>query len=115
MRIYLLPENFTGSEQYTIRGKDAHYLTRVLRLAEGDSFPGRDRSGRSWNLTLTQIDKGSCTLSCSMSAGNDLVQTDAHFPIFMDPSRKSMCTKQSVRGRKWTRSSGRSPNWESPV
>ena len=99
MRIYLLPENFTGSEQYTIRGKDTHYLTRVLRLAEGDSFPGRDRSGRSWNLTLTQIDKGSCTLSCSMSAGNDLVQTDA-LPDFHGPFPEIHVYQAVCKGKK---------------
>lgn len=65
MRIYVLPKSFQGQETVHLSGKDAHYLSRVLRMQVGDTFPGRDRSGRTWNLTLSEITPKEMTLTCS--------------------------------------------------
>lgn len=99
MRIYLLPDDFTGDDRYIVTGKDAHYLTRVLRLTEGCSFPGRDRSGRSWTLTLTHIAKGSCTLFCSLSSDSDLVKIDT-LPDFRGPFPEIHVYQAVCKGKK---------------
>lgn len=65
MRIYVLPQSFQGQETVHLSKKDAHYLTRVLRMQLGDTFPGRDRSGRTWKLTLSEISAKEVILTCS--------------------------------------------------
>ena len=63
MRLFLLPESYDGSPLLEIRGRDFNYLINVLRLKEGRSLMGRDRSGNLWDLVIEHVGKSSCTLS----------------------------------------------------
>ena len=68
MRLYLLPQTFKGEPELEIRGKDFNYLTRALRLKQGQKLMGRDRDGRLWDLCIQHIRKDSCILSASQAA-----------------------------------------------
>ncbi|HUW41620.1 MAG TPA: 16S rRNA (uracil(1498)-N(3))-methyltransferase [Rectinemataceae bacterium] len=48
MRQFVLPEDWDGGPECLIRGGRARYLTRILRLKEGDSFVGMDGAGIRW-------------------------------------------------------------------
>ncbi len=65
MRLYLLPQAFKGEPELEIKGKDFNYLTRALRLKEGQDLTGRDREGGLWSLRIKSIGKTSCILSAS--------------------------------------------------
>ncbi len=65
MRVFILPDTFTGTAQFTLNSKDSHYITRVLRYQVGDLFTGRDRQGDIWNLVISEIHDRAVTLSCS--------------------------------------------------
>ncbi len=67
MRRFLLPPDFTGGRTCTLGAKDSHYLIRVLRLGPGALVPGRDRSGRMWDLIIAEADPKAAVLSCTPS------------------------------------------------
>lgn len=52
MRQLILPPDFHGQAEYPLRGKDARYLARVLRLSPGDGFDARDAKGLPWRATV---------------------------------------------------------------
>lgn len=62
MRLFLLPDSFTGSDTLKLTGRDYNYIINVLRLKEGQNLTGRDCDGNIWNLKLITIDKGFCIL-----------------------------------------------------
>ena len=62
MRQYILPDSWKGRGELRLAGKEHHYLTRVLRYPRGTRFPGRDRKGNLFDLTLLSADDRSCTL-----------------------------------------------------
>ena len=76
MRLYLLPKTFKGQASLEIKGKDFVYLTRALRLKEGQVLTGRDRDGKLWDLRIEKIEKDCCILSAE-SAETALARTDA--------------------------------------
>ncbi|MDX9938838.1 MAG: RsmE family RNA methyltransferase [Sphaerochaetaceae bacterium] len=84
MRVYVLPDSFGGNGDLVLSGKDAHYLTKVLRMKEGSLFAGRDKSGRFWDLKLTAVGKGTCTLCCT-EAQSDPVSTSDALPSYRGP------------------------------
>lgn len=45
MRVFVLPGEPTQGRAVELRGRDFHYLVRVLRLAPGERFPARDAAG----------------------------------------------------------------------
>lgn len=63
MRLYLLPQTFKGEGTVEIKGKDFNYLTRSLRLREGQKLTGRDRDGNLWDLCIDRVNRDSCLLS----------------------------------------------------
>jgi len=63
MRQFILPDSFSGQESLILEGEHYHYICRVLRKKEGDSFPGLDREGKLWLVTLTEIGDDSCALA----------------------------------------------------
>jgi 16S rRNA (uracil1498-N3)-methyltransferase len=65
MRQLILPEDWDGGPSCLIEGGRAHYLARVLRIGPGDSFPGRDSSGRPWTCSVTESGPGRILLSIS--------------------------------------------------
>jgi 16S rRNA (uracil1498-N3)-methyltransferase len=63
MRQFILPEDWDGGATCLIEGGRAHYVARVLRLAPGDSFPGRDASGRPWTCRVAESLPGRIVLA----------------------------------------------------
>lgn len=80
MRRFLLPADFSASDKASpstasssaasfaapdtlrLEGRDYHYLVNVLRYEQGSSFPGVDRSGKSYRLRILSIDPQGLTL-----------------------------------------------------
>ncbi|HOX30924.1 MAG TPA: RsmE family RNA methyltransferase [Spirochaetales bacterium] len=54
MRRFSLPPEWKPGEGCVLEGGRARYLSRVLRLAPGDRFPGLDAEGRSWLCELLE-------------------------------------------------------------
>lgn len=65
MRQFILPEDWDGGSICRLEGGRARYVTRVLRLAPGDFFPGRDVSGRLWSCSVLEAAPGHLVLSVS--------------------------------------------------
>jgi 16S rRNA (uracil1498-N3)-methyltransferase len=84
MRLYLLPKEFSGEPLLRLDGKEAHYLTKVLRMKEGSRFAGRDHKGRLWDLEVTHKDRNTCSLSCSL-AGEGVLETSDALPAYAGP------------------------------
>ncbi|GAB4372178.1 MAG: 16S rRNA (uracil(1498)-N(3))-methyltransferase [Spirochaetales bacterium] len=62
MRLFILPPSFHGEEMVRLQGKDYHYLVRVLRKREGDSFNASDGQGTLYYATVEEISPSFCTL-----------------------------------------------------
>jgi len=62
MRIFILPEGFKDERELRISGEQFHYLSRVLRLREGDKLSGTDGKGRTYTLSVGEIRRDSLTL-----------------------------------------------------
>jgi 16S rRNA (uracil1498-N3)-methyltransferase len=71
MRQFLLPRRISGDEELiTLSGKDFHYLTRVLRLREGNEVPAVDASGAGFTMRLARIERTSCTVTLRPSGAD---------------------------------------------
>ena len=68
MRQFILPEDWDGGPLCRVEGSRAHYVSRVLRLSPGDSFPGRDSRGRLWTCRLLESAPGRLSLAVSEPA-----------------------------------------------
>ena len=68
MRQFLLPPAFAGQDRIRLEGEDAHYLTRVLRLREGDSVPALDAGGVRYTLCILRVGPGWCEAAITASA-----------------------------------------------
>lgn len=57
MRVFLLPEAYTGSKiPVLLSGKSYRYLIKVLRLKVGDHIVGRATDGNLWDVELLEIE-----------------------------------------------------------
>ncbi|MBN2657508.1 MAG: 16S rRNA (uracil(1498)-N(3))-methyltransferase [Spirochaetales bacterium] len=65
MRQFILPDEFDGRPDLSLTGENFHYLCRVLRKKEGDSFPGLDKDGSRWTIVIKAINESSCLLGIS--------------------------------------------------
>ncbi|WP_422479837.1 RsmE family RNA methyltransferase [Pleomorphochaeta sp. DL1XJH-081] len=99
MRIFVLPSDFRGASRYTIEGKDVHYLTKVLRLSEGDSITGRDIEGKFWDITIQTIRKDSCILACHPTQSIASSSTDS-LPVFRGPFPEIHLYQAICKGKK---------------
>lgn len=100
MRLYLLPSSFSGQTTIALSGKEAQYLTRVLRLKPGQRFAGRDVSGRLWNLSLLTVERDSCVLACEPAQDTGPVETTDSLPDYQGPL-PSLCLFQCLcKGKK---------------
>lgn len=99
MRIFVLPSDFQGTSQYTIEGKNAHYLTKVLRLTEGVEFTGRDEKGALWSLTILSVRKNSCILRCEPVVNEPTATTDT-LPEFRGPFPEIHLYQAICKGKK---------------
>jgi 16S rRNA (uracil1498-N3)-methyltransferase len=58
MRQLILPGDWDGGPSCVLSGEEARYVGRVLRMAEGSSFPARDAAGRAWLCRVTRASPG---------------------------------------------------------
>lgn len=65
MRQFLLPPSYAGEDRLRLQGDDARYLTRVLRLGEGDELPARDRQGTGYGMRIVASGQGWCEVTLS--------------------------------------------------
>jgi 16S rRNA (uracil1498-N3)-methyltransferase len=65
LRQFILPPDFEGQKRYRLGGKDAHYVSRVLRLVAGEGFDARDARGRLWEARVASVEAGSVLLELS--------------------------------------------------
>ena len=56
MKHFLLPDDFAGTQIFTLGKDDSHYLKNVLRYKEGDAFDAVDRSGIRWKAVFSEIE-----------------------------------------------------------
>ena len=69
MRQFILPEDWDDGTDCLVEGRRARYLAGVLRLAPGDSFPGRDAEGGVRTCTVLESSPGRMLLSVSPDRG----------------------------------------------
>jgi 16S rRNA (uracil1498-N3)-methyltransferase len=84
MRLYLLPKEFSGESLLHLEGKEAHYLTKVLRMQVGSRFAGRDHKGVLWDLEITHKDKNTCSIRCAQ-AGQQVQEASDALPAYNGP------------------------------
>lgn len=82
MRLFVLPRDFNGQKFFKIEGKDAHYLSSVLRLPIGQSITARDRGAGLWSLKLLEIKKNCCTVEATKL--NEVVESTDSLPQCQD-------------------------------
>jgi 16S rRNA (uracil1498-N3)-methyltransferase len=59
---FLLPEVCPGPARLTLGPHDSRYLTRVLRLQEGDTLAAGDAQGGAYTLTIRGTGRGGCVV-----------------------------------------------------
>jgi 16S rRNA (uracil1498-N3)-methyltransferase len=57
---FLLPGSFPGPTRLTLGSADTRYLTRVLRLREGDTLPAADAGGGRYHMTIRRAGRDGC-------------------------------------------------------
>ncbi len=62
MKQFILPDGYKGGSFFNLTGKEFHYLIRVLRIKESESFSGMDNRGNSYKITVKDISRDSCRL-----------------------------------------------------
>ena len=67
MRLFLMPESYGGGNLLELVENDYHYLIRVLRYKKGYEFPGRDKKGNFFDLTVKEIFDDRCILEVKKS------------------------------------------------
>ena len=63
MRQFILPDDWDGGPTCLVEGGRARYVARVLRLGQGDSFPGLDAGGKAHACTVLESEGGRLLLS----------------------------------------------------
>ncbi|NLZ77321.1 MAG: 16S rRNA (uracil(1498)-N(3))-methyltransferase [Spirochaetales bacterium] len=76
MRVLRLPSAYEGEEEMTLKGKDAHYVTGVLRLKVGSHLLAQDRRGVRYQGVILAVTTSSCTLRLTLAA-DTAIATDA--------------------------------------
>jgi 16S rRNA (uracil1498-N3)-methyltransferase len=71
MRQFILPEDWAGGPTCLVEGGRAHYVSRVLRLAKGDTFPGRDGQGRLWDCRVLEAEPDRLLISVAPRAAGE--------------------------------------------
>ncbi len=60
MKHFVIPRRVAGERSIRIAGADFHYLTRVLRMREGDELAAVDAAGTRFTLRVSSLRRGSC-------------------------------------------------------
>lgn len=67
MRVYRLPSSYDGEEEITLKGKEAHYITTVLRLKAGAHLLAQDRKGVRYQGVIIASSSASCTIKLTIA------------------------------------------------
>ncbi len=101
MRQYVLPKKtFKGESSLTLKGKESQYLSKVLRLKEGQHILGRGQDGKSYQLTIEKIGKQECILSCIEVKEDASVQTTDALPSYTGPYPNLTLMQCLCKGKK---------------
>lgn len=100
MRQYILPKTFKGEDSLVLRGKESQYLSKVLRLKEGQHILGRDQTGKTYQLTIEKIGKQECRLSCIAVDEDASVQTTDALPSYTGPYPNLTLMQCLCKGKK---------------
>lgn len=100
MRQYILPKTFKGESSLTLKGKESQYLSKVLRLKEGQHILGRGQDGKSYQLTIEKIEKQECRLSCMELKEDASVQTTDALPSYAGPYPNLTLMQCLCKGKK---------------
>jgi 16S rRNA (uracil1498-N3)-methyltransferase len=68
MRTLLLPPEFSGADRLTLKGKEARYVSSVLRLQAGDRFDATDRLGVPWTCVVVRSSPGAVEVALEPKA-----------------------------------------------
>ncbi len=100
MRQLVLPRSYEGAPVLELKGKESHYLTKVLRLKKGQQILGRDTEGHMILLTLTEITASGCVLSCRQVDSTMQVQTTDTLPSYQGPYPNLVLLQCLCKGKK---------------
>ncbi len=100
MRQYVLPKTFRGEPSLVLKEKESQYLSKVLRLKEGQQILGRDQEGKVYQLTIEKISKQQCTLSCHQVKEDASVQTTDALPSYSGPYPNLTLMQCLCKGKK---------------
>ncbi len=100
MRQYILPKTFKGESSLVLKGKESQYLSKVLRLKEGQHILGRDHEGKAYQLTVDRISNRECTLSCQQVEEDASVQTTDALPSYTGPYPNLTLMQCLCKGKK---------------
>ncbi len=100
MRQLVLPRSYQGSPTVVLEGKESQYLTKVLRLKRGQQILGRDTQGCKYMLTLTEITRDGCVLSCEAVDQDTAVETTDALPSYQGPYPDLVLMQCLCKGKK---------------
>ncbi|HUX22029.1 MAG TPA: RsmE family RNA methyltransferase [Spirochaetia bacterium] len=93
MRQFVLPSNYTGTPTLALQGTAFHYIVNVLRIREGERFPGLDPDGIPVEIELLAVGPAECTIAIRPAArdqrptdgeetGTESSQATVHLTLF---------------------------------
>lgn len=82
MRQVLLPPGLGPGSLYLAKGKDFHYLSRVLRLKKGARLQGRDPCGQAFSLILEKAEQNCLTFKVEALLGEESSQQDLELILY---------------------------------
>jgi len=68
---FLLPAPCHGPTRLTLGSADTRYLTRVLRLREGDAVAAADAQGGSYSMTIRRCGRDACEVDVVPAAADE--------------------------------------------
>lgn len=98
MRVYRLPSTYDGEEEIALKGKEAHYLTNVLRLKAGSRLLAQDCNGVRYQGVITASASATCTIRLTV-AKDTSASTDA-LPSYEEPFTPLVLLLCLLKGRK---------------
>jgi len=82
MRQLLLPAGLKPGSLYIAKGRDFHYLSRVLRLKKGARLQARDPLGKAFSLILVRAEHTCLTFRVEALLGEESSQKDLELVLY---------------------------------
>jgi 16S rRNA (uracil1498-N3)-methyltransferase len=82
MKVFVMPPAYTGGDFLELEGEAFHYLCRVRRLREGESFPAVDGGGNEYHLTLEKAGRKSCRLRVQKKGSSRQAREEASLVLY---------------------------------